>query len=360
MYKYLIIRFKEYIFIILTATIFFLSTIVNCKAEQNVFTVDNVEIKAEMNLNFSRKQYIDIALLNSFEMLMSKILLAKDLKRVNNTELKKIKNLINSFQIVTETYRNNIYEAKFNIFYSSLKVKKFLGKKNISFTQPKQISAVFFPLLLINDEIIPLEQNFFYKDWLNTSIKNELINFILPLEDLEDVLKLSNLNNKIEDINVEDFVNKYEVKNYVFALANYQNKKLNIYLKMNFNNNKTSKNISYEIHNINDKEKSNIILEDLKLLITDFWKRENVISLTSPLTLKIKYKYKNLRELDKLKKSFYKISIIDNYSLDELSTKNSIIKIYYYGNPKKLKEEFKNLGYKLENNNGSWEIYKYE
>jgi hypothetical protein len=96
------------------------------------------------------------------------------------------------------------------------------------------------------------------------------------------------------------------------------------------------------------------------LLVTDFWKRENVISLTSPLTLKIKYKYKKLKELDDFKKIFYKISIIDNYSLDEFSTNNSIIKIYYYGNPKKLKEEFVKHGYKLENKNNFWEIYKYE
>ena len=360
MYKYLIIRLKEYIFIILTATIFFLSTLSNCKAEQNVFTVDNIEIKAEMNLNFSRETYVDKALKKSFEVLMSQILLAQDLKKINKTTLKKIKNLIDSFQIIEESYRNNVYEAKFNIFFSDIKVKKFLGKKNISFSQPKKISAIFFPLLVVNNEIIPLEQNFFYKEWQNINIENELINFILPLEDLDDVSKLSNLKNKIEDINVEDFVNKYEVKNYVFALANYQNKKINIYLKMNFNNNKISKNVSYEISNINNKKKLDFILQDLKFLVTDFWKRENVISLASPLTLKIKYKYKNLKELDNFKKIFYEISIIDNYSLDEFSTNSSTIKIYYYGNPKKLKEEFVKLGYKLENKNDFWEVSKYE
>ena len=189
MYKYLIIRLKEYIFIILTATIFFLSTLSNCKAEQNVFTVDNIEIKAEMNLNFSRETYVDKALKKSFEVLMSQILLAQDLKKINKTTLKKIKNLIDSFQIIEESYRNNVYEAKFNIFYSDIKVKKFLGRKNISFSQPKKISAIFFPLLVVNNEIIPLEQNFFYNEWLEASIKNELINFILPLEDLEDVSK---------------------------------------------------------------------------------------------------------------------------------------------------------------------------
>ena len=68
--------------------------------------------------------------------------------------------------------------------------------------------AVFFPVLYINDEIQSFNENFFYKRWNEVEIKNELINFILPLEDLEDVLKISNLKNKIEDISVEDFVNK--------------------------------------------------------------------------------------------------------------------------------------------------------
>ena len=114
---------------------------------------------------------------------------------------------------------------------------------------------------------------------------------------------------------------------------------------MNFINNKISKNVSYEINNIKNKEKLDIILKDLKFLITDFWKRENVISLTSPLTLKIKYKYRNLKELDDFKKIFYQINMIDNHSLEEFSTNDSTIKIYYYGKPKKLKGEFVKFGY---------------
>ena len=64
------------------------------------------------------------------------------------------------------------------------------------------------------------------------------------------------------------------LENYVFALMDYQNKKLNIHLKINFNNNKISKNISYEIKNINDEQELNFILKDLKLKSPIFGKKK--------------------------------------------------------------------------------------
>ena len=52
--------------------------------------------------------------------------------------------------------------------------------------------------------------------------------------------------------------------------------KLNIYLKTNFNNNTTSKNISYEVKNIRDEVMLNSILKDLKLLHQLFNQENNL------------------------------------------------------------------------------------
>ena len=53
---------------------------------------------------------------------------------------------------------------------------------------------------------------------VKTEIQNELINFILPLEDLEDIYIITKMKDKIEKLNVDLLVNKYDVKNYIFAL----------------------------------------------------------------------------------------------------------------------------------------------
>ena len=357
MFKYLTNNLREYIFIILTATIFLLLSTSKSFSEENVFIVDNVKVTGIIDVNFSREQYINKAFFNSFEILMSKVLLSKDIDKIKNIKLKKIKYLINSFQILNESYRKNEYKVTFKIFFNDDKVKKFLGQKNISFSQPTNISAVFFPILIVNDEIQDFNDNYFYQKWKSIEIQNETINFILPLEDLEDVFKIEEKKDKIEELSVEDFVNKYDVKNYTFLFMDYKKEKLNIYIKTNFNNNKMSKNISYTIIDIKDELKLNFILIDLKKQIIDIWKEVNIVNLLMPLSLKVKFTHKNLLDLDKLKNTFYKIGIIDNYTLEEFNINNSHYKIYYYGNPKKLKAELLKFGYELNNNQGGWQLY---
>jgi hypothetical protein len=61
--------------------------------------------------------------------------------------------------------------------------------------------------------------------------------------------------------------------------------------------------------------------------------------------------------LNDVKESLHKINIIDKFSLEEFSIKESNFKIYYYGNPKNLQKELFKLGYQLKNDKGYWELY---
>ena len=122
MFKYLIARLREYIFIILTATIFSFITFSKSFSEENVFIINNVKVEGAIDVNFSRDKYINKVFFDSFQILMSKILLSKDLNKINNIKLNKIKNLINSFQILEESYRNDEYKATFKVFYNNIRV----------------------------------------------------------------------------------------------------------------------------------------------------------------------------------------------------------------------------------------------
>ena len=55
-----------------------------------------------------------------------------------------------------------------------------------------------------------------------------------------------------------------------------------------------------------------------------------------------------------------KMNIIEKYSLEEFNINEFYFKIYYYGNPKRLKTELSDLGYYLKNDQGYWDIYKNE
>ena len=357
LFKYSRKFFNKTIIIFITAILFYFTSLNKVFSEDDVFTIDNIIVEGQVNLNFSRDKYLEKAFLDSFNTLASKILLSKDLKKIKNIKIEKIKKLIKSFQILEENYTKDKFKAKIKIHFDDKKVKKFLANKNISFSQPANISAVFFPVLFINDEIKSLNENFFYKNWEEIKIKNELINYILPLEDLENISEIVKMKNRIEELNINNLVNKYDVQNYVFALMDYQNEKINIYIKTNFNNSNTSKNLLYNIKNMKDELALGKILKDLKFKITDVWKEENLVNLSMPLVVNLKYKHKNLQDLEKLKGVFYKIRIIDKSILEEFNINNSFFKIYYYGNPKKLKLELSKLGYELNGDQGSWEIY---
>jgi hypothetical protein len=109
--------------------------------KRKCFVIDNIKVKGEIDINFSREKYIDKAFLKSFEILMSRILLSKDSNKISNISLNKIKNLIKSFQIYEETYRKNEYKANFKIYYNEAKIKSSLVKKYFIFATEKYFSS---------------------------------------------------------------------------------------------------------------------------------------------------------------------------------------------------------------------------
>ena len=355
MYKYLKDNFRDYIFIILTATIFY-GIIFSKSLANDVFVVDNVIVEGKTDINFSRNQYIDKAFKESFNILKSKILLNKDLYKIDNINLNTIKKLISRFQILEESYKKKKYKVIFKVYYDDNEVKKLLKSKNISFSQPENINVIFFPILFINSEVQSLDENFFYKKWSDVKVFNESIKFILPIDDLEDFNKIKKMEKNIEELNVNDFTEKYNVSNYAFSIMNYEQKNLSIHIKTNFNNNKNTKNISYKNININDEKSLEPILKEIKKTLIETWKEANIINLLMPLSIKLKFLQDDISDFDKLKNTFSKISIIDNFILEEFNINYSFFKIYYYGNPKKLKNELKKFGYNLINEQGYWEL----
>ena len=236
MFKFFNNRIREYIFIFLTATIFAIAFFSKTLADENIFAIENVKVEGAVDINFSREKYINKALHDSFKMLMSTILISEDLNKLSNLNLKEIKFLIKSFQINEETYQRGVYKANFKVLYNDAKVKKLLVKKNISFSEPKKISIVFLPVLFVNDKFLNFRENYFYNEWTKIELKNDLINFILPIDDLEDVEKIKDVKNQIEEFDFRDLVKKYNTTNYAFALMDYNSDTLNVYLKTNFRN----------------------------------------------------------------------------------------------------------------------------
>ena len=359
MFKFLKQSVRQYIFIIFTATILLIIPFSKSFSQENIFTVEEVIIKGLIDKNFNRDKYINKALKKSLKMLMSKILVSSDLTKIKNLKAQDIKYLINSFQVIKEDYDRDEYEIKLKIFYNEKKIKEMLRNKRISYSQPNRVKAVIIPALFIAGEIKSFQQNYFYKEW-NKNIKNELVEFIMPLEDLEDFSKIKKMKDKINDLNLIQIANKYNEENYIFLFMDYENEVMKIYVKTRLEGNKISKNLLYKIENFNNKKQLNYILSDLKIKIEDIWKEINFVNLLMPLSISVKFNHSSNTNLDNFKRTLYNINIIDNYFFEKFDINSSYFKISYFGTPKRLKSELNKSGYDLKDSQGQWEIVLYE
>lgn len=359
MFKFLKQSVRQYIFIIFTATILLIIPFSKSFSQENIFTVEEVIIKGLIDKNFNRDKYINKALKKSLKMLMSKILVSSDLTKIKNLKAQDIKYLINSFQVLKEDYDRDEYEIKLKIFYNEKKIKEMLRNKRISYSQPNRVKAVIIPALFIAGEIKSFQQNYFYKEW-NKNIKNELVEFIMPLEDLEDFSKIKKMKDKINDLNLIQIANKYNEENYIFLFMDYENEVMKIYVKTRLEGNKISKNLLYKIENFNNKKQLNYILSDLKIKIEDIWKEINFVNLLMPLSISVKFNHSSNTNLDNFKRTLYNINIIDNYFFEKFDINSSYFKISYFGTPKRLKSELNKSGYDLKDSQGQWEIVLYE
>ena len=358
MFKYNLIKTREYILIFLIIVTFFFQSSLQLKAKENIFIVEDIQIEGFYDLNFSREKFIDKAFKKSFNKLLMNILLIEDVKKLDNLSLNQIKNLVYSFKILDEKFQNNKYFATFEVLYNDTKIKKLLSEKNILFYDPKNTVLVFFPILFIENEIIIFSENFFYEHWLENNFRDKTIKYILPLENLDDILSINKIKNQIENLNFQELAIEYNTKNYAVAIMSYENNKLKVYLKTNLDSKKYSENLTYVLKDWNDKSRLNFIMSDLKLTILDMWKRANLINIPLPLNIFVKFQFNNLKNLDNLEKILNKIHVINTYSLEQFDFKTSFFKINYYGDPKNLSDEFSRFSYLLKDNQGSWELQK--
>jgi hypothetical protein len=95
----------------------------------NAFKVSNIEISSSFELNFQKNNVIDDGFKTSFINLLSMIITTTDKKKIKNTPIINIKEMIDSFTISKEKVVDNEYFAILETTFNKKKVLKFLENK---------------------------------------------------------------------------------------------------------------------------------------------------------------------------------------------------------------------------------------
>ena len=180
----------------------------------------------------------------------------------------------------------------------------------------------------------------------------QLLEYLLPSEDLEDLKKIQEISNDIENHDFINLIKKYELKDYIILTIYKDKHEFKILSKINLNNSLRVNNQKYTNINLENKEDFQKILSNLKTTYEDYWKKSNEIntSIKFPLTISISSKnYIKTMELEKVLKS---IDLVADFFILKFDSDNTKYKIIYNGSPKTFFNDMnkKNFHFIMENN----------
>jgi hypothetical protein len=324
----------------------------------NTFKVSDIEISSSFELNFKKNIVIDEGFQTSFFTLLSMITTSSNRTKIKNISIKEIKAMIDSFIISDEQFINNEYFAKLETTFNKKKILIFLEKKNIFPSIPIRNNVLLIPILVDTemDSISLFNRNIFYDKWNNLKQSYQLLNYLLPREDLEDLNKIQEMSNSIETYDFNSLIEKYDLKDFIILII-YKNKsEIKILSKINLNNSLKINNQRYTEVNLHNEKDFNEILKNLKNVYEDEWKKNNEINTSIKLPLTISIDSKVYKKIFELEKALNNNDLISDFYILKFNSKNTKYRIIYNGSPKNFFNDLNKVGFNFVKENNIWSI----
>ena len=261
--------------------------------------------------------------------------------------------MVDNFSIKEEKFIDNIYYVNLDVSFNKKKVFSFLENKNIFPSQPKKKKVLFIPIIIEEEKknIILFSENKFYQNWfVNNDHQNQLI-YVLPTDDLEDIEIIKSKYEYLEDYDFKEIVNKYFLDDYIISLIYKNSSDLRVLSKIKLSDKIVLDNKVFK--NFTDKNVPNII-EELKLLYEDYWKRENQINTSIKLPLTIAINIINEQKIKDFEETIKKFNLVSSFRVFKLDKINIYYKVIFNGTPQAFILEMKRLGYNLDIKNKIW------
>ncbi|WP_020169226.1 hypothetical protein [Candidatus Pelagibacter communis] len=340
-------------FILFSLLIVFFST---TYSNANAFRVYNIEISSPFELNFEKNNVIDKGFQTSFSDLISMITTSGDRKKIKNVSIKEIKGMIDSFTISDEKFINNEYFANLETTFNKKKILKFLENKNIFPSIPQRNKVLLFPILIEtkNNNIYLFNNNIFYDKWNEQKNSYDLLDYLLPSEDIEDLIELQKISKDIETYDFSNLINKYDIKDNIILIIYKESNRIRTLSKINLNNSLKIQNKNYpKLDVLNNNDFSNIV-ENLKQLYEDQWKKNNEINTSIKLPITISINSKKTKKIIELEQVLYSLDLVSDFSILNFNSEIIQYKITYNGTPNIFLNDMKEKNLELEMKNNMW------
>ena len=347
---------SKYLFI-LSIIVFLFKTETVFSAE-TIYDVNNIQVSGKLNSNLDNNKLIEEAFRKAFLIFINKTLLEKDIETLSKTNIQTIKDFIFTHQITSQ--KKSIDEEiilTVNVKFDPKKINNYLSINNISYTDISEISISILPILRKENNLFIFSDNFFYNEWNKTkndkkNTEAQLINYNLALENAEDLFYINNNRENLELIDINKLNSLSEEKNKIFLIFTL-NEDTKVFIKAYFNEKEVIKNITL---NNNSTDDYNSLIMNVKDLINQIWKEQNLIDINTPAYLDIIFDIKKINDFLKFRTFLDTIDIIDNYSILEITNKYAKIRMKYKGKISNLREKFLNEKININIENNEWSL----
>ena len=188
----------------------------NLLSDNDLFNVNNIKI--EKKDKTSHNVLANKAIKKGFNQLITKILLEEDVDKFSDMNLSSIKELVTFYQVSNKYDEEKKDElVNFSITFDKDKIHDLFYEKGISYSEISDKELYILPILLKENETFIFNNNFFYKNW-NNFYENDLIEFILPLENIEIIQRVYNFRNNLIGLDINDLFKGYSNKNTAILL----------------------------------------------------------------------------------------------------------------------------------------------
>ena len=327
-------------------------------SENNLFNVDNIQL--EKNDKTTNKAISDLAIKKGFQKLITKILLKEDINKISDLNFSSIKQLVTYYQRKnTLSSKNNIELVNFNISFDKDKIHDLFYKRGILYSEISDKELYVLPILVKENEIFIFNNNYFYKNW-NKAYNNDsfdLIDFILPLENIEIIKKINDNRSSLISLNIIELFQEYSDKNLALILiedSKTSNEK--IYINTIIQDKKISKSLDLKKQNLSSFEFYEKIITETKKELINLVKSNNLIDIKTPSFLNTRLKIYNKSNLVELKKRIKKIKSVENIYVQEFNKDDMNLRIKYLGKLDKLINALKKENINLQLINDQWII----
>ena len=325
----------------------------NLLSDNDLFSVNNILLEKKGNI--SNVQLANEAIKIGFNRLTERILLNKDTVKVSNLNFSNVKELVKYYNISKNEEEEDDH-VNFSVTFDKDKIHNLFFKKEILYSDVTDKEFFILPIFINNNEVYIFSNNYFYDNW-NKIKKNDLIEFILPLENIEIIQNINKKRNNLLDLSLNSLFEEYLNKNIAIVLIeSFSSKDKKIYLKAKIQNKIISKSLRFKEENLDEISFYEKIIHEIKDEILNLVKSQNLIDIRTPSFLNVKLKSSNKNNLVEFNSKIKKIDLVENIFVEELNKDYVNFKIKYLGKLEKLIFELKNENINLNFINDEWTI----